>query len=83
MPDPYDRSGRTRVERQIGYRALSGDARDAGLMDELRAATNNGWAPDDPRFKREIANALDRRDAPLPWGRQSKPKTPARRPSRL
>jgi hypothetical protein len=83
VPDPYDRSGRTRVERQIGYRALSGDARGSGLMDELRAATNNGWAPDDPGFKREIANALGRPYAPLPWRQQSKPKTPARRPSRL
>ena len=66
--DLYDRPGRTRVKRQIGYRALSGDACDAGLKDELRAATNGGWALDDPRFKREIANARGRRDAPLPGG---------------
>jgi len=41
--------------------APAGDACDAGFIDELRGATNGGWALGDPRFKREIANALGRR----------------------
>jgi putative transposase len=81
--DLYDRLGRTHAERQIGYRALFRDALDAGFIDELRAATNGGWALGDARFKREIAKALGRRVAPLPRGRRPKPKTPARQPSRL
>jgi putative transposase len=81
--DLYDRLGRTPAERQIGYRALFRDALDAGFIDELRAATNGGWALGDARFKREIANALGRRVAPLPRGRPPKPKTPARQPRLL
>ena len=42
--DLDDRPGRTQAERQIGYRVLFRDARDAGFIEELRAATNGGWA---------------------------------------
>jgi putative transposase len=72
--DLFDRLGRTPAERQVGYRTLFRDALDAGFIDELRAATNGGWALGDARFKREIAKALGRRVAPLPRGRPIKRK---------
>ncbi|MGH7006958.1 MAG: hypothetical protein ACREEL_08520 [Stellaceae bacterium] len=39
---------------------------DAAFVDDLRAATNGGWALGSERFKREIAAATGRRVAPLP-----------------
>ena len=42
--DLYDRLGPTQAERQKGYRTLFREALDAGFIDELRAATNGGWA---------------------------------------
>jgi putative transposase len=72
--DLYDRLGRTPAERQVGYRTLFRDALDADFIDDLRAATNGGWALGDARFKREIAKALGRRVAPLPRGRPIKRK---------
>ena len=47
-------------------------------FDGLRAATNGGWALGDARFKRQIAEALGRRVAPLPRGRPAKVKAERR-----
>lgn len=55
--------------RQRSYRALFLGALDGGFLDELRAATNGGWALGGDRFKRRLAKALGRRVAPLPKGR--------------
>ena len=63
----YDRIGRTQAERQQGYRTLFRTALEDGFLDDLRAATNGGWALGD--FKRQIAEALGRRVVPLPKGR--------------
>jgi hypothetical protein len=48
------------------YRELFRTAGDADFADALRAATNGGWAHGDARFKRQIAEALDRQGAQPP-----------------
>jgi hypothetical protein len=48
----YDRIGGTLAERQKGYRTLFRTALEDGFLDDLRAATNGGWALGDARFKR-------------------------------
>jgi putative transposase len=58
--------GRTPAERQKEYRELFRSALDARFVDDLRAATNGGWALGGARFKRQIAEALGRRVVPLP-----------------
>ena len=68
----YDRLGGTPAERQKEYRALFRAALDDSFLDDLRAATNGGWALGDARFKQQIAKALGRRVAPLPRGRPCK-----------
>jgi putative transposase len=70
----YDRIGRTPADRQKGYRALFRTALAQEFVEELRAATNGGWAVGDERFKRQIAEALGRRVAPLPKGRPPRAK---------
>ena len=57
------------AERQEAYRVLFRSKLDEGFIDELRAATNGGWALGDSRFRREIAKAAKRRVASLPKGR--------------
>ncbi len=74
----YDRLGETPADRQKECRALFRAALDAGFVDGLRAATNGGWALGDARFKRQIAEALGRRVAPLPRGRPAKVKAERR-----
>jgi len=54
------------------YRDLFRDAFDPAFVDELRAATNGGWALGSERFKQAIAAAQGRRAAPLPRGRKAK-----------
>jgi len=65
------------AERHVGYRTLFRDALDAGFIGELRVVTNGGY----PRFKRDTANALGRRVAPLPRGWLPKRKTKDHQPS--
>jgi putative transposase len=62
----YDRIGGTQAEPQKGYRMLFRTALEDDFLDDLRAATNGGWALGD--FKRRIAEALGRRVVPLPKG---------------
>lgn len=65
----FQRLGRTAVERQKSYRALFRNKLDVSLIDDLRAATNGGWAFGDTRFREEIAEAAGRRATPQPKGR--------------
>jgi putative transposase len=64
--------GRSAQERQQSYRALFRGKLDEAFIDELRSATNGGWALGDARFKRRIAKEAGRRTAPLPKGRPPK-----------
>ncbi|MDE2229159.1 MAG: transposase [Alphaproteobacteria bacterium] len=68
----YRALGRTAAERQQAYGALFRRPLDAAFVDELRAATNGGWALGSERFKRQIAEAMRRRVAPLPRGRPAR-----------
>ena len=68
----YDRLGRTAATRQQQYRALFRAAPNEDFVQDLRAATNGGWALGDARFKQQIAKALGRRVVPLPKGRPPK-----------
>src|SRR6266700_7688800 len=68
----YDRLGRTAASRQQEYRALFRAALNQDFVQDLRAATNGGWALGDARFKQQIAKALGRRVVPLPKGRPPK-----------
>ncbi len=76
-PDPllaeheiYRALGATRASRREAYRALFENALDPRFVDELRAATNGGWAMGGDTFRRAIAEATGRRAAPLPRGRK-------------
>jgi putative transposase len=64
--------GRTAAARQQEYRALFRAALNEDFVQDLRAATNGGWALGDARFKQQIAQALGRRVVPLPKGRPPK-----------
>jgi putative transposase len=64
--------GADAAARQAGYRDLFRAALDPAWIDELRAATNGGWAFGPERFKREIAEAAGRRAEKLPAGRKRK-----------
>jgi len=74
----YRALGRSDAERQKAYRALFRAALTGTFLDELRAATNGGWALGSERFKREIAKALHRRVTPLAPGRPRKAKDDSR-----
>jgi len=71
-PHPlYMALGRGGAERQAAYRGLFRETLDAAFLDDLRAATQGGWALGDARFQRRIAAAAGRRAAPLARGRPS------------
>ena len=65
----YRALGTSAVDRQRAYRALFDQPLDATFIAELRAATNGGWALGTERFKRQIAQALERRVTPASPGR--------------
>jgi putative transposase len=72
-PHPLYRAlGRDDAERQEAYRGLFREVLDAAFLDDLRAATNGGWALGDDRFRGRIASAAGRRTAPLSAGRPAK-----------
>jgi putative transposase len=69
-PHPlYEGLGGTAAERQRAYAALFGAPLETTFLDELRAATNGGWALGSERFKQQIAAALGRRVTPGSPGR--------------
>lgn len=68
----FRRLGRSHAERQEAYRALFKRPLDEEFVEDLRKATNGGWAMGGETFKRQIAKALKRRVAPLPRGRPPK-----------
>jgi len=60
----YDALGRTGRDRQEAYRALVGHALPDETIDEIRDATNRGWALGTQRFRDEVAALLSRRTQP-------------------
>jgi putative transposase len=73
--DGFRRLGRSVAERQAKYRALIREKLDPAFVEALRAATNGGWALGGERFRKEIAEAAQRRVAPSPRGPKPKAKT--------
>jgi putative transposase len=59
--DEYQRLGRTPPERQAVYRDLFGRIQGPKELDEIRTATNGGYALGNAVFKRTMARALGRR----------------------
>jgi putative transposase len=70
----FARLGSDAEAQQEAYGALFREKLDEQFVDDLRAATNGGWALGDERFKKEIAEAANRRTEPLPKGRPPEPK---------
>ena len=65
----YRRLGRTVADRAAAYRALFRGAVEEAALNEIREATNKGWALGHGRFRDEVARLAARRAAPLPRGR--------------
>lgn len=61
--------GRNAAERQASYRALFRETLGEEFIEDLRTATNGGWALGDAAFRRRIAKGARRRAEPLPKGR--------------
>src|SRR5439155_5998785 len=57
----YLRLGESTQERQKGYTGLFGSAADDERLEEIRTATNGGYALGDELFRRTMARALRRR----------------------
>jgi len=70
----FARLGPDAEAQQEAYRALFREELDERFADNLRAATNGGWALGDERFKKEIADAANRRTEALPKGRPAESK---------
>lgn len=70
----FARLGPDAKAQQKGYRELFQEKLEEQFVDDLRAATNGGWALGDERFKKEIAEAAKRRADPLPKGRPPEPR---------
>jgi len=65
--------------RAAAYRMLFRDTLPAAFLDDLRGATNGGWALGSARWRAKVERVAKRRAAPLPPGRPSKdPKADAR-----
>jgi putative transposase len=61
--------GRSAPERQGSYRELFREKLPEQFIEDLRSATNGGWALGDNAFKQRISKAAKRRAGPLPRGR--------------
>ncbi len=70
----YKRLGATETMRQASYRELFRNDLEAGLVNEIRNATNGNFVLEDDRFKEQIGNALKRRVIPGKSGRPVKVK---------
>ena len=57
--------------RRVAYRELFSQALDASAVEELRQATNGGWAIGSNSFKAQIAALAARRAVPRPKGRKA------------
>ena len=78
VPDPfltphdvYDALGSDASTRRRAYRALVGDGLPDSTIEEIRDATNKGWALGSKRFRGEIAVLLGRRTQAAIRGRRA------------
>jgi len=75
----YRDLGRTAAKRQRVYRERFRAPFAEGFLDDLRAATNGGWALGSTTFQHYISAASGRRVTPLPRGRPRKSKRSRKR----
>lgn len=73
--DLYRRLGADGAARCEAYRGLFRSALETAELDEIRAATNKGWALGNDRFRAEMAALAQRRAGPLARGRPKKQET--------
>lgn len=79
-PHPiYAALGSRAQERQAAYRALFIEMLDAGLVSDIRRATNGNFALGNARFQAEVTAALGRRAIPGESGRPRKQDEPVSR----
>ena len=71
-PPLYRGLGKRAEERQSAYRALFRAHLGDTALDEIRDATNKGWALGSGRFLTQIEALSGRRTAPLPKGRPTR-----------
>lgn len=76
--EEYTRLGRTPEERQAVYRDLFGQIQQPGLIDDIRAAANGGYALGTAAFKRRMASVLGRR---VDKGKAGRPARTAQHPA--
>ena len=70
----YDALGTDAAHRQLAYRVLIGAVIPDVTLDEIRSATNAGWALGGKRFRDEIAALLARRTQPAIRGARARKK---------
>ena len=70
--------GADAAARQLAWRALVDEALDPALIEEIRAATNGGYALGHAAFAAQIAAALGRRVTRGQAGRRSRAMTTGR-----
>lgn len=68
----YGALGKNDEIRQAAYRALFKAHVGEATLNEIRDATNKGWALGNDQFMEKISMAVSRRAAPLPKGRHKK-----------
>ena len=79
-PHPiYTALGKQAQERQAAYEALFIETFDAGLVSDIRRATNGNFALGNARFQAEVTAALGRRAMPGESGRPRKQDEPVSR----
>ena len=65
----YRRLGRTLAKRGAAYRSLFRNTLERATLNEIRAATNTGWALGGDGFRGKVQKRARRRATPLPRGR--------------
>ena len=68
----YRKLGRNQEERRSTYRALFRAHLGETTLEEIREATNKGWALGDHRFRVQVEALSGGRTAPLPKGRPTR-----------
>jgi putative transposase len=72
-PHPlYQALDRSPINRRQAYRALFDEALRDELIQDIRTATQKGWALGDRDFQRRVAALTQRRAAPMTRGRKSR-----------
>jgi putative transposase len=72
----YRRLGRNDEQRQLRYRQLFRSRLSAGVVNDIREATNKAWVLGNSRFKERVQAQIERRVEPIARGGNRKSKQP-------